>query len=342
VSLGQAPKKAPGAVAPPGAKAPPGFAPKGFPPKGAPGAPAGVPKAAPQPMPPKAQPRPQAKGKKKDDEPTDVTMVTKDGVSIVATFYPGTAKKESVPVIMVHAAEGQRGDFHGLAQMLQKKGCAVIVPDLRGHGDSTRSENSNQPLDVEKFNRAAYEAMVLDVEACKKFLMDKNNAGELNIDLLTVIGAEFGAIVASRWAYLDWSVQDLPAYRQGKDVKALVLLSPINSFKGITLREAFNHPAVQSRLSVMLISGAKDKAAAETKRLYNSLVAHHPRVDEDDRDAEKKQEVVLIQPETNLAGTKLLGSGLPVPQYISRFIENRILSRKSEFPWTERTSPLGK
>jgi pimeloyl-ACP methyl ester carboxylesterase len=282
------------------------------------------------------------KGKKRDDEPTDVNLVTKDSVNVVATFYPGTAKKESVPVIMVHAAEGQRGDFHNLALMLQKKGCAVIVPDLRGHGDSTRAENSNQPLDVEKFNRAGYESMVLDVEACKKFLMEKNNAGELNIDLLTVIGAEFGAVIAARWAALDWSVQDLPAYRQGKDVKALVLLSPTNSFKGITLREAFNLPAVQSRLSVMLISGAKDKAAAETKRLYNSLLAHHPRVDEDDRDADKKQEVVLIQPETRLAGTELLGSGLPVPQYISHFIDNRVISRKSEFPWAERTSPLGK
>jgi len=182
--------------------------------------------------------------------------------------------------------------------------------------------------------------MVLDVEACKKFLMDKNNAGELNIDLLTVVGAEFGAVVAARWAALDWSVPDLPAYRQGKDVKALVLLSPINSFKGVTLREAFNHPAVQSRLSVMLISGAKDKGASEAKRLYNSLTPHHPRVDEDDQDAEKKQEVVLIQPETNLAGTKLLGPGLPVPQYIGRFIDNRVVSRKSEFPWAERKNPL--
>jgi len=289
-------------------------------------------------MPPKVAPRPPAG--KKDDDPKDVTLTTKDGVSIVATFYPGTAKKESVPIIMVHAVEGQRGDFHGLAKMLQQRGHAIIVPDLRGHGDSTRAEGANQPLDVEKFNRAAFESMVLDVEACKKFLLEKNNAGKLNIDELCVIGAEFGAIIATRWAALDWSVPDLPAYRQGKDVKALVLLSPVSSFKGITLREAFTLPAVQSRLSVMLISGAKDKAAAETKRLYNSLVPHHPRVSEEDQDAEKKQEVVLIQPDTKVTGTELLGSGLPVPQYISRFIDNRILSRKSEFPWMERKNPL--
>ena len=56
-------------------------------------------------------------------------------------------------------------------------------------------------------------------------------------------------------------------------------------------------------------------------------------------DAEKKQEVVLIQPDTKVTGTELLGSGLPVPQYISRFIDNRVVSRKSEYPWTERKNP---
>src|SRR6187551_3883704 len=110
-SSGQVAKKAPGAVVPPGAKAPPGFPAKGFSPKGPgdvrpPGVPPGAPKAFPQPM-PKAQTRPPTKAKKKDDEPTDVTLVTKESVNIVATFYPGTAKKESVPVIMVHAAQGQ-------------------------------------------------------------------------------------------------------------------------------------------------------------------------------------------------------------------------------------------
>ena len=49
---------------------------------------------------------------------------------------------------------------------------------------------------------------------------------------------------------------------------------------------------------------------------------------------------MLIQPETNLAGTELLVPGLPVPQYIGRFIDNRIGSRKSEFPWAERRNPL--
>jgi pimeloyl-ACP methyl ester carboxylesterase len=320
----------------PGSKAPPGFAPKGFPP---------VPKALPQPQPPsktvpKGQP-PAAKGAKgKIEAPKDETLVTRDGVSVRATFYPGAAKKESVPIIMVHGAEGQRGDFKLLAEFLQQQGHSIIVPDLRGHGESTKAEGVTQKLDAEKFNRASYEAMVLDVEACKKFLMEKNNAGELNIDQLCVVGAELGAIIAVRWAALDWSVPDLPAYRQGKDVKALVLLSPLNSFKGITLREALNNQAVQSQLSIQIIAGAKDKAASEAKRIHNSLQAHHPKLDDHDEDRLKKQEIFLVQPDTNLSGTKLLAPGLSVPQNIARFIDLRLVSRKSQFPWTERKNPL--
>lgn len=343
---GAAPVPPPGAKAlPPGAKAlPPGFLPKGLPGGKAP--PAGVRPLLPRPMPPpKAQqptaPRPPVKGKgKPENEPKDLTLVTKDQVSIRATYYPG-GTKESVPIIMLHGAEGQRGDFHGLAMFLQGQGHSVIAPDLRGHGESTRAENLDKPLDYEKFNKAAFESMVFDVEACKKFLVEKNNASEVNIDQLCVIGADLGAIIAVRWAALDWSVQDLPAYRQGRDVKALVLLSPIQSHKGITLREALTNPAVQSRLSMLIVAGTKDKSSSEAKRLANSLQGHHPKVDDDDPDAFKKQEIVLRQPETNLSGTKLLSSGLPVAQDIARFIDIRLVSRKGEFPWAERKSPLG-
>ena len=72
-----------------------------------------------------------------------------------ATYYPGTKDEESIPVILLHGFKGNRKDFtkedEGLAWFLQKNlGCAVIVPDLRGHGDSTkvRIANSNRKEDL--------------------------------------------------------------------------------------------------------------------------------------------------------------------------------------------------
>jgi len=319
---------------------------KGFQPKAPPFQPKAPipPPKAPVPQ-PKAPVAPPPKKGPKLPEPEDVSLETKDGVSIKATFYPGTAKKEAVPIIMVHGYDGQRGDFHSLAVYLQGLGHASIAPDLRGHGQSKvqkRADGTTITLEAEKLTKPNLEDMVYDIQACKKFLMEKNNAGELNIEQLCVIGADLGAILAVRWAAGDWSLQDLPAYKQGKDVKALVLLSPPSAaIKGLTMREALAFPPVQ-QLSMMFVAGTKDsKSAAEAKKLYKSLETHHPKLADDDQDRLKRQELFLVQPEVSLSGTKLLGSGSRVPQDIAKFIELRLVNRKSDFAWQDRKNPLG-
>src|SRR6185369_3712246 len=69
-------------------------------------------------------------------EPEDISLDTKDNVTVKATFYAGTLKKEAVPFILIHGLDGQRGDMHSLAVYLQSLGHAAIAPDLRGHGQS--------------------------------------------------------------------------------------------------------------------------------------------------------------------------------------------------------------
>jgi dienelactone hydrolase len=279
--------------------------------------------------------------------PEDVTLETKDGVNIRATWYAGLGqkeKKESVPVIMVHGWEGQRGEYHNLAIMLQGQGHSIIAPDLRGHGQSTVKklpDGETETIELDALTRRDLEAMVLDLEACKKFLMEKNNKGELNIEALCVVGADFGCIVAMRWAALDWSAPRLPAFKQGQDVKALVLLTPMQAHKGLTLREALTVPAVQSQISVMIVAGKEDsKGTADAKRLHSTLQAHHPKPPTDPEEVKKKQDLFLVQPITSLAGTKLLGSGLNVPLNISNFIHFRLVARQADFPWSDRKNPL--
>src|SRR3989304_4268313 len=72
----------------------------------------------------------------KPPEPKDVVLRTSDGLELHATFFPGMDGKESVPVILLHAWKEDRHDYLSLAGYLQSFGHAVIVPDLRGHGDS--------------------------------------------------------------------------------------------------------------------------------------------------------------------------------------------------------------
>src|SRR5262245_11556684 len=282
----------------------------------------------------------QAPAAKKPPAPEDVTLKTKDGVNIRATYFGGLAKKNSVPIIMLHGWEGQRGEYDTLALGLQGKGCSIIAPDLRGHGQSTTqklADGSTRELDASKLRPAELQEAWLDVEACKSFLMDKNNLGELNINALCVIGADFGAILALRWAALDLTAPPLLTAKQGQDVKALVLLSPMQSFKGLTIREALAVPAVQRELSMMIVCGNKDtKSLPDAKRLHSGLQKFHPDPG-NDRDAiEKKKDLFLVEAETSLSGTKLLATGLPVMGNIARFIDLRLINKLPEYAWSDR------
>jgi pimeloyl-ACP methyl ester carboxylesterase len=256
---------------------------------------------------------------------------------IKATFYPGTLKKDAVPFILVHGLDGQGGDMHGLATYLQSLGHAVIAPDLRGHGQSKsqkRPDGSTVTLDPDKLTRPALEAMILDIQACKKFLLEKNNTGDLNIEQLCVVGAEFGAILAVRWAAMDWTTQDLPAYKLGKDVKALVLLSPPPTYKAVSLREALTVPAVSSSIAMLIVAGADDpKASSEAEKLHKQLQSSHSK-SADDKD------LFVLKPETTLSGAKLLAPTLDIKEKIASFVEKAVVSKKTQYAWQDRKNPL--
>jgi pimeloyl-ACP methyl ester carboxylesterase len=277
-------------------------------------------------------------------EPEDVTLETKDGYNIRATWYAGTGKKASVPIIMVHGWDGQRGDYDLFAKWLQGNfGHAILVPDMRGHGESTTRRMPNgetRQIETASLGRKDIEDMIWDLEACKKFLRERNNDGELNIESLCLIAGGEGCIPAVRWTVLDWSAPRLRSFKQGQDVKALVLLSPVLTFKGASMREALAHPVIRRTLSVMIVAGKEDRSgSSEARRMFTSLESQRPKVSKDD--APDKQDLFFDQPPTSLSGTKLLGPGVETPGRIANFIKLRLSNRQAEFAWSERKSPLG-
>ncbi len=198
--------------------------------------------------PPAAQPAkrpasPAAKRGEKLPGPQEISgsqLQTRDGVSLSATFFPGPEGKgkESVPVLLLHNWKSSRKEFAVLAPELQKKGCAVLVPDLRGHGASKtqivvgRGRPREEKLDAAKFRANDYTNMAkYDMGALRSFLVKRNNAGELNLNKLVIVGSEMGAAVAMVWAAYDWTIPNYEhaGIKQGQDVKALVLISPKRS-----------------------------------------------------------------------------------------------------------------
>jgi pimeloyl-ACP methyl ester carboxylesterase len=263
--------------------------------------------------------------------PEDTVLTTSDGVTIATTIYPSKLKK-AVPIILLHASKGSRGDFEDLALQLQRAGHAVVVPDMRGHGESARG--TDRPGEMRPADYLAIVEPGGDLETIKQFLMTKNNAGEINIEKLCVVGVEMGAVVAINWAARDWSWPALANGKQGEDVKVLVLISPEWSYKGLRINEAVAHPNVRQDLAVLLVVGKRNgKLLKEARRLHSALEKYHAPA------AGDAQTLALHTPQTALQATRLLNEkSMHVGDTIVKFINARVA--KQPIPWSERKSPL--
>lgn len=280
------------------------------------------------------------------------TLQTQDGLHLATKFYPGDKGKESVPVILLHDWKGSREDFSDLAVYLQSLGHAVLVPDLRGHGDSTRLTKADKEDTPDAATMAPSRLPGMqsgDMEALIAYLRLKNNRKDLNLNRLCLVGAGMGAVAALEFARND--------ARAGKDgfqgqsqvgrfVKALILISPDESFGDLrTTRSALQDPYVTHELSVMVLVGkGSPHAFGEAIKIYAAFRRSHPEPPVE-RLAQEK-DLVLRMLETSRQGTALLAvPELKLEQAIAKFIELRLVrSPKAKtdkfYQWAEMAGPL--
>lgn len=166
---------------------------------------------------PTVQPLPPLKQPVNNAELPRVLTSTTDGYTIAYNIYKN--KPASPSIILLHMLRRTRNDWDSVAKWLQSNGYTVIVPDLRGHGQSAGSWEQFTPEDFNK--------MTLDVSAMKSVL---ENEGA-NTKKLAIIGASIGANVALNYAAND------------QDVKTVILLSPGLEYKGVSIANTrFNKP----------------------------------------------------------------------------------------------------
>ena len=271
--------------------------------------------------------------------PEDITLPTASGVELAATYYAGTKGKNSVPVVLLHGFKGSRKDYAELAPYLREKlGCAVLVPDLRGHGESNKSKTGGA-LTADKMRPVQFQAMVAeDMAAILDFLRQENNGTgakpRLNLNKLCIVGADMGAAVALEFARFDWSQPPVGQWQMGGFTKALVLLSPEWSSHGLKLGAALTNPDVHSRISILLVVGENGpKYLADAKRINNKLEPYHPAPPPDKKE---QQTLFFVRSKTDLQGTKIVEEkSLFVPSLIEQFISRRLIKsdEAKSFKW---------
>lgn len=308
--------------------------------------------SAQQPTEPKSPAPPPAATNKKDKPkeipPSEnVTLETKDRVNLHCTWFPGVHQKESAAVILIHDWKSSRQSLLPLAQKLQKDlGCAVIVPDLRGHGDSVHVVGGNLTIDPEKFGKADFPAVIADIEACKKFLIEKHNLGELNIELLTVLACHRTTPLAVTWAVADWSWPPLAGKKQGQDVKLLILLTPLRRFESVNLSNVLKAPVLASSqvdgiTTAMFwdpLQATSEKEASLMDTALSKGLGPQPAIEVADR----WDRIRLIRKtvETGGTGEELLGGdqGVLVLEEIAGVIKSKLVDRRDKYLWQDRST----
>jgi len=284
-------------------------------------------------------------------EPEPRTLRTDDGVSLHITYYKSTAEKEAPVVVLLHMKDGNRFVWQnegGFARRLQSEGYAVVTVDLRYHGESKLGGavgvgNANQGGGKKKGKKAAgldlkqgdYNAMFeFDMEAVKEFIKEEHQAGNLNMNKMGIVGPEMGASIAAFYAALDWAkapYEDAqPGFQtpRGQDVRALVLISPENSYHGLTLAKVapeLKDPEKQIAILVCAGSDARDKAQSE--KVYDMFLQPP---------AQNKKRMHYRPYPAKLSGTDLLGKKLGIEEDMLVFFGEHL--KKIDSPWRDRRS----
>jgi dienelactone hydrolase len=298
----------------------------------------------------KAEAKRDAKAGAEDDKtkPQAVDLETSDGVLIAATYFPPVRADKNTPVVILLHDYGEKQSVfwpsssdNDLAFALQDKGYAVLTFDFRGHGHSKSRVGAAAAAPAQKGAQAAgrldfnelrkpehFRSLLNDIEAAKRFLVRRNNAGEINVAKLGVVGCELGASLAVLWSFNDWQYVPQPGFnttKQGQDVMALVLISPQYNYKGVVIDKELRW--LQSRVPMQVIVGKKDpKAFSEADKMYKAAKAARP----------MEADARLTELDVKLQGSKLLNPDheLEVHNEIATFLDATI--KKKPAKWEAR------
>lgn len=271
--------------------------------------------------------------------PESVSITTKDKVILSCMYYPGAKSKETIPIILLHDWGSSRQDLLPMAEYLQKTyKHSVIVPDLRGHGDSVRVEGFDKQVDYKKFKKNEVSAVVNDIERCKKFLMKRNNEGELNIEMLSIVAIGKLAVPAVDWCIADWEWQPVGGRKQGQDVKAILMISPEQKLKGMNMKQSLKSNLFSGRngatpIAFYAVWSENDEVRSKEGATISKLMKKQ-------REKLTDQLMAIRRPyeKTGLNGTDLVRDPRHKVVYddIHKFLQFYLINNKEQMPWQNR------
>jgi len=267
-------------------------------------------------------------------------LTTGDGWLISVEYYSQPGMQDAPVIMIVHGENSNalawKNDY---GKTLQELGYAVVIVDLRMHGNSKTTANG-QKFDTTDLRPNQYPNMAgFDLEAVKNFLLDEHQKKNLNVRKLGIIASDMSVPIALAFAELDWNklpYDDAPTAMmrtpRGQDVHAIAMISPIMQLPGVNANVSLRGlTAPMRQIAFFSAYGTQDTATVkQAERLDKVLQAHQ----------ENKARVVLKQYDSNLNGVALATRTPQLKKDLIEFFDKNLM--KYDVPWQDRRSRLSR
>lgn len=189
-------------------------------------------------------------------DPELVRFSTADGWTLVGDLR--LRRRGGAAVLFVHQLSSNRGEWARFAPRIAgpindvergRNHVSTLAVDLRGHGESTNSNDGTLRWTAFGNDRARWMGLEHDVAAAVDYLRQRVGTTQI-----VIVGSGIGATAAA-----------LYAARSGAPVAGLVLISPSSEARGIQLVAPLLQ-ALRARKRVLLIAASGDTSASDAMR----------------------------------------------------------------------------
>lgn len=160
----------------------------------------------------------------------NIEFMTRDKQTVHAEFYAPRKKGRAPAVLLVHDAGSSATSLHTLAEALQRKGFAVLIPNLRGHGASTTEKCDWTKAPNEEAKTLTWGFAMRDLEAASGFLREQKCVHNSNLSL---VGVGAGSVLAARYAVRDENARAVAFIAPEVEVYGFNILKDINELGGL-------------------------------------------------------------------------------------------------------------
>jgi hypothetical protein len=141
-----------------------------------------------------------------------------------------------------------------------------------------------------------------------------------------------GAIVAVNFVANNYIVPDYRNQPRGKDVKALVLVSPPSAYRGQAYTPAIMQPAFKGEIATLIAVGKQESKELNAAKTLNGTMS---KMAETGPKKNKDKTVQLVELDTKLQGSELLSNAkLKLLPALDGYIQKRLVSKN--IPWVSQ------